>query len=45
MAVGLKKPGKLLPVLGVRLAAIHSGIKTNPESTDLVLVEVSENAT
>ncbi|MFT5811429.1 MAG: glutamate N-acetyltransferase/amino-acid N-acetyltransferase, partial [Urechidicola sp.] len=30
---------------GVRLAAIHSGIKTNPESTDLVLVEVSENAT
>jgi glutamate N-acetyltransferase/amino-acid N-acetyltransferase len=45
MAVGLKKPGKLLPVPGVRLAAIHSGIKTNPESTDLVLVEVSENAT
>jgi glutamate N-acetyltransferase/amino-acid N-acetyltransferase len=45
MSVGLKQPGKLFPVPGVRLAAIHSGLKTNPESTDLVLVEVSEKAT
>jgi glutamate N-acetyltransferase/amino-acid N-acetyltransferase len=44
MAVGLKQPGKLFPVPGVRLAATHSGIKTNPELTDLVLVEVSEKA-
>ncbi|MFT6952668.1 MAG: glutamate N-acetyltransferase/amino-acid N-acetyltransferase, partial [Paraglaciecola sp.] len=45
MSVGLKQPRKLFPVPGVRLAAIHSGLKTNPESTDLVLVEVSEKAT
>jgi glutamate N-acetyltransferase/amino-acid N-acetyltransferase len=45
MAVGLKQPGKLFPVRGVRLAATHSGIKTNPEITDLVLVELSEKAT
>lgn len=44
MAVGLKQPGKLFPVRGVRLAATHSGIKTNPEMTDLVLVELSEKA-
>ena len=44
MAVGLKQPGKLFPVPGVRLAAIHSGIKTNPAMTDLVLVEVCEQA-
>jgi len=45
MSVGLKQPGKLYPVPGVRLSSIHSGLKTNPESTDLVLVEVSEKAT
>ena len=45
MSVGLKQPGILFPVPGVRLAAIHSGIKTNSESTDLVLVEVSEEST
>ncbi|MFT4650138.1 MAG: glutamate N-acetyltransferase/amino-acid N-acetyltransferase [Flavobacteriales bacterium] len=44
MAVGLKQPGKLFPVQGVRLAAIHSGIKTNPEMMDLVLLELSEKA-
>jgi glutamate N-acetyltransferase/amino-acid N-acetyltransferase len=44
MAVGLKQPGKLFPVPGVRLAATHSGIKTNPEITDLVLIEVCEKA-
>jgi glutamate N-acetyltransferase/amino-acid N-acetyltransferase len=44
MAVGLKQPEKLLPVPGVRLAATHSGIKTNSEMTDLVLLELSEKA-
>ena len=44
MAVGLKQPGKLFPVPGVRLAATHGGIKPNPEITDLVLIELSEKA-
>ena len=44
MAVGLKQPGKLLPVPGVRLAATHSGIKVNPNITDLVLIEASETS-
>lgn len=45
MAVGLKQTGKLLPVPGIRLSATHSGIKSDPDVTDLVLVEVSEKAT
>jgi len=44
MTVNLKAPDKLLPVKGVRLAAGASGIKKN-RSTDLVLIELSENAT
>jgi glutamate N-acetyltransferase/amino-acid N-acetyltransferase len=44
MAVGLKQPGKLLPVRGVRLSATYSGIKSNADITDLVLVEISETA-
>jgi glutamate N-acetyltransferase/amino-acid N-acetyltransferase len=44
MAVGLKQPGQLLPVLGVRLSATHSGIKSNLDITDLVLVEISDSA-
>ena len=45
MAVGLKIPGELIPVTGVRLAALHSGIKPDSNSKDLVLVELCENAT
>jgi glutamate N-acetyltransferase/amino-acid N-acetyltransferase len=44
MAVGLKQPDKLLTVRGVRLSATHSGIKSNADITDLVLVEISETA-
>lgn len=44
MAVGLKKPGKLLPVSGVRLAALHSGIKKDANIKDLVLIEICEGA-
>ncbi|MFT5663587.1 MAG: glutamate N-acetyltransferase/amino-acid N-acetyltransferase [Gammaproteobacteria bacterium] len=45
MAVGLKSPGKLIPIAGVRLAALHSGIKADVDIKDLVLVEIPENAT
>lgn len=41
MAVGLKEPEKLLPVKGVRLAAIAAGIKKKAGAKDLVLVELS----
>lgn len=44
MPVGLKAPGKLIPINGIRLASVHSGIKTNSEISDLVLVEISESA-
>ena len=44
MPVGLKAPEKLLPVNGVRLAAIHSGIKADANIKDLVLIELSESA-
>ena len=44
MAVGLKKPGVLLPIAGVRLAACHSGIKADSDIKDLVLIEISEKA-
>jgi len=43
MAVGLKAPEKLLPVNGVRLAAVHSGIKADANIKDLVLIELSES--
>ena len=42
MPVGLKAPETLLPVEGIRLAAMHSGIKSDPDVKDLVLVELSE---
>ena len=42
MPVGLKAPEKLLPVEGIRLAAMHSGIKSDPDVKDLVLLELSE---
>ncbi|MDH3635290.1 MAG: bifunctional glutamate N-acetyltransferase/amino-acid acetyltransferase ArgJ [Gammaproteobacteria bacterium] len=41
MAVGLKAPGKLYPVRGIRLSAAHSGIKQNSELKDLVLIETA----
>lgn len=44
MAVGLKPPENLLPIAGIRLAAIHSGIKSDPEIKDLVLIEMHESA-
>ena len=41
MAVGLKAPGKLYPVRGIRLSATHSGIKQDSELKDLVLIETA----
>ena len=41
MAVGLKAPGKLYPVRGIRLSATHSGIKQDGELKDLVLIETA----
>ena len=41
MAVGLKAPGKLHPVRGIRLSATHGGIKQNSELKDLVLIEAA----
>ncbi len=40
MAVGLKLPAKLFPVQGIRLSAVHSGIKQNSEVKDLALIEI-----
>ena len=42
MAVGLEKPGVLKLVKGVRLSAIHSGIKSDTDRKDLVLIELSD---
>lgn len=44
MAVGLSAPQQLHPVQGVHLAACHSGIKKDPQSADLVLIEIAEAA-
>lgn len=44
MAVGLKAPGKLLQVKGIRLAASHSGIKADKRLKDLVLIEIPRKA-
>jgi glutamate N-acetyltransferase/amino-acid N-acetyltransferase len=43
MAVGQQALGPLLPVKGVKLAAIKAGIRT-PDRLDLVLVELCEGA-
>ena len=40
MAVGLKAPDKLHTVQGVRLSAVHSGIKQDSKVKDLALIEV-----
>ncbi|MDH3535286.1 MAG: bifunctional ornithine acetyltransferase/N-acetylglutamate synthase, partial [Gammaproteobacteria bacterium] len=44
MAVGLQPPTALFPVKGIRLAATHSGIKSDPALKDLTLVEVQAGA-
>ena len=44
MAVGLKPPGKLHQVEGIRLASMHSGVKSDPRVKDLVLIEIHRNA-
>ena len=44
MAVGLNAPQELLPVSGCRLASVHAGIKADPDKKDLVLVELSVDA-
>ena len=41
MAVGLKAPGTLHPVKGIRLSAAHCGIKQDSNITDLVLIELA----
>jgi glutamate N-acetyltransferase/amino-acid N-acetyltransferase len=40
MAVRLRAPDKLHPVQGVRLSAVHSGIKQDSEIKDLALIEI-----
>jgi len=44
MPVGLTKPGQLQAIDGIRLAAMHCGIKSDANSKDLVLVEIAETA-
>ena len=44
MSVGLTKPGRLSVVDGIRLAAMHCGIKSDKNREDLVLMEIAESA-
>ena len=44
MAVGLQTPQNLYPVRGVRLAAMHSGIKNDTTAKDLTLIEIAPGA-
>ncbi len=44
MPVGLKQPGQLHAVNGIRLAAMHCGIKADEKVSDLVLIEITESA-
>ncbi|MCZ6578286.1 MAG: bifunctional glutamate N-acetyltransferase/amino-acid acetyltransferase ArgJ [Gammaproteobacteria bacterium] len=44
MPVGLKSPGQLHAVDGVRLSAMHCGIKADEKISDLVLIEIAESA-
>ena len=44
MAVGLKAPGCLHPIKGIRLSATHSGIKPDNEVKDLTLIEIAEGS-
>ena len=44
MAVGLKAPDCLYPVQGLRLSAVHSGIKQDSKVRDLALIEIQAGA-
>ena len=44
MSVGLTQPGRLSVVDGIRLAAMHCGIKSDKNRKDLVLMEIAESA-
>ena len=44
MAVGLKAPARLCPVKGIRLSALHCGIKADSEVKDLALVEIQADS-
>ena len=44
MPVGLKEPGQLQVIDGIRLASLHCGIKSDNSLKDLVLVEIAEAA-
>lgn len=44
MAVGLKAPGNLHPIEGIRLAATHSGIKPDSRLKDLTLIEIEDGS-
>ena len=44
MAVGLQAPSRLYPVKGIRLSALHCGIKAGSETKDLALVEIQSGA-
>jgi len=44
MPVGLTKPGQLQAIDGIRLAAMHCGIKSDANCKDLVLVEIADTA-
>ena len=44
MAVGLKAPGNLHPIEGIRLAATYSGIKQDSRRKDLALVEIEDGS-
>ncbi len=44
MAVGLKPPAELHPVQGVRLGALHCGIKADSRIKDLTLIEIAAGA-
>jgi glutamate N-acetyltransferase/amino-acid N-acetyltransferase len=44
MAVGLKTPGNLHPIEGIRLAATHSGIKQDNRVKDLALIEIEDGS-
>jgi len=44
MAVGLKPPGDLQQIAGIRLASVHSGIKSDAKAKDLVLIEINDDA-
>ena len=44
MPVGLREPENLEAVDGVRLSALHAGIKADPRRDDLVLIEAAEGS-